>query len=259
MARLFVLLTVSIATFATTQVSFADQYVPCENTRYEYSGEPSSFYISVDEVLAVAEGTFHIPTRWRNTCTDTPRHFSRPAECDNPESIVHDLHNSETVVHIVIAHEGEPAFVRHATESQPVCAEALQLPVKVSIRSDDGVLDEELDLEISTECGKSLGMGFSMPLPSLKGRVNQAGVENGGFEFLFGFFRDRVWLDSYLTLGGNSGWVLTSDLPPFAESPHDIGFADVGLSPDLALADGPCPARERVLSQIRADGSPAAQ
>jgi hypothetical protein len=251
MARFVILFTVSISTLVIARVSFADQYVPCENTRYEYSGEPSIFYISVDDVLAVAEGIFHIPTRWRNSCDDTPHYFTRPSECDSPESIVHDLHNSETVVHLIIAHEGEPAFIHHATEEQPICAERLQLPVKVSIRSDDGVLDEELDLEISTECGKSLGIGFSMPVPSLRGRVNQAEVQNGAFEFHFGFFRDRVWLDSYLTLEGNNGWVLTSDMPPFDESPHDIGFSYVGLNPDLALPEGPCPARERLLSQIQ--------
>jgi hypothetical protein len=240
-----------MSSFVIPRVSFADQYRLCENTRYEYSGEPSIFYISVDEVLAVAEGTFHIPTRWRNTCTDTPWQFTRPAECENPESIVHDLHNSETVIHLIIAHEGEPAFIQHSTEEQPICAERLQLPVKVSIRSDDGVLDEELDLEISTECGKSLGVGFSMPLPSLRGRVNQAGVQNGAFSLHFHLFRDRVSLDSYLTLEDNSGWILTSDLPPFDESPHDIGFSYVGLNPDLALPEGPCPARERLLSQIQ--------
>jgi hypothetical protein len=251
MARSIVLLAVLLSTFIVTRVSFADQYVPCENTRSEYSGEPSNFYISVDEVLAVAEGTFHIPTRWRNSCDDTPHYFTRPSECDSPESIVHDLHNSETVVHLIIAHEGEPAFIHHATEEQPICAERLQLPVKVSIRSDDGVLDEELDLEISTECGKSLGIGFVLPLTSLRGRVNQSGVQNGAFEFHFGFFRDRVWADSYVALEGNNGWILTSDLPPFEESPHDISFSDAGLSHDLALAEGPCPARERLLSQIR--------
>ena len=232
-------------------VSLAAQYVACENERYEFSGEPSDFHISVDQVLAVAEGTFHIPTRWRNSCDDTPHYFERPSECDNPESIVHELHNSETIIHLVIAHEGEPAFIRHATEDQPVCAERFELPVKVSIRSDDGVLDEELDLEISTECGKSIGVGFSMPLTSFRGRIGQIDVANGAFDFHFGFFRDRVWADSYATLPGNSGWILTSDLPPFSISPHDIAVSDIGLNPDLALAEGPCPVRERVMSDIR--------
>ena len=188
MARLVLLFAVVVI----PGVSLADSYVACENTRYEYSGAPSVFHISVDEVLAVAEGTFHIPTRWRNSCEDTPHYFERPSECDNPESIVHDLHNSETVIHLVIAHEGEPALIRHATEEQPICAERFQLPVKASIQSDDGVLDEELDLEISTECGKSLGISFSMPLTSFRGLIGQVGVPNGAFEFHFGFFRDRV-------------------------------------------------------------------
>lgn len=232
-------------------VAFADQYRACENSRYEYSGDPSDYHISVDEVLAVAEGTFHIPTRWRNTCTDTPWQFARPSECENPESIVHDLHNSETVIHLVISHEGEPAFIHHATQDQPICAERFQLPVKVSVQSDDGVLYEELELEISTECGKSLGIGFNMPLSTFSGRISEVDLPNGAFEFHFGFFRDRVWADSYVTLEDNSGWVLTSDLPPFSESPHDVSFSDFGLNPDLALAEGPCPVRERVLSQIR--------
>ena len=231
-------------------VSLADQYAPCENSRYENSGEPSVFYVSVDDVLAVAEGTFHIPTRWRNSCNDTPDYFIRPSECDTPESIVHDLHDSETVVHLVISHEGEPAFIQHATEEQPICSERLQLPVRVSVQSDDGLLDEELDLEVTTECGKSLGVGFSLPLTALRGRVSQAGVQNGAFSLHMNFFRDRVSLDSYLTLDGNTGWILTSDLPPFVERPHDVGFSDVGLSLDLALAEGPCPARERLLSRF---------
>ena len=232
-------------------VSLADQYVACENERYEFSGAPSGFHVSVDEVLAVAEGTFHIPTRWRNSCDDTPHYFERPSECDNPGSIVHVLHNAETIIHLVVAHEGEPALIRHTTEEQPVCAERFELPVKVSIRSDDGVLDEELDLEISTECGKSIGIGFSMPLASFRGRIRQIGVPNGVFEFDFGFFLDRVWADSYAMLEGNDGWVLTSDLPPFSISPHDIARSDLGLNPELALADGPCPVRERAMSDIR--------
>lgn len=247
MARLVLLLAVVVV----PGVSFADRYAPCESSRYEYSGDPSAFHISVDEVLALAEGAFHIPTRWRNSCDARPHYFERPTECDNAESLVHDLHDSETVVHLVISHEGEPAFIRHATEEQPVCAEGFRLPVKVSIQSDDGVLDEELDLEIWTECGKALSIGFYTPLRSFRGRIREVGVPNGTFEFHFGFFRDRVWADSYVTLEANNGWLLTSDLPPFTESPHDVSFADFGLNPDLALAEGPCPVRERVMSQIR--------
>jgi hypothetical protein len=44
---------------------------------------------------------------------------------------------------------------------------------------------------------------------------------------------------------------LTSDLPPFSESPHDVSFSGIGLNSDLALAEGPCPVRERALSRIR--------
>ncbi len=235
---------VFVSSLLVTRVSAGASLVPCESTSYENSGDPSIFHISVDEILAVAEGSFDVPIRWRNSCEDTPHYFARPADCQNPESLLHDLNGSETVVHIDISHQGEPAFIRHATEEQPVCAERLLLPVRVSVISDDGMLNEAMDLEIGTECGTALGIGFTEPLHSIRGRLNEAGTPDTTLWLGFGFFSDRVWFDLYLEPPNSDGWTLTSDLPPFDRSPHDIGFSDAGMNPDLALPDRACPYME---------------
>ena len=220
---------------------FTGDLVSCEATSLELPGDEPKLNVSVDEVVMEATGSFELPVRWMSACDGSA---SAPAACGEPTSDLSDLDGDETTVHITVTPTGEPARVAHGTETQPMCAQGLSLPAVASFKSDDGVLDVEVELVVSTECGRAYGIGLDEPLRVLGGRLGAAAddlPEGARVELTFGFFADRSQFDLYvLPDGSNSAsWLLTSDLPPFGQHTHDLARTEVGAS-DMTIPRREC-------------------
>jgi hypothetical protein len=209
--------------------------VLCSATREETLTDDPVLGFSMSEVLAASLGEFDIPIRWVHGCWPPSDDDGGTSECGEVPPALADLIDTETVVHVRIAHLGAPASVRYPTKEQPVCAQSMRIPVRVELNTDDGALAEDLNLELVSECGNQVGIYLDRPLRELSGRIGKAardpGMDSSSSgpnvleEFTMGFFADRMWFWLFLPL--DSASFLDNDLPPFGKHSGDVPRKDV--------------------------------
>jgi hypothetical protein len=104
----------------------------------------------------------------------------------------------------------------------------MHIPVELRLQSDDGLLDETVELSVWSECGTQASLFFTERLEALDGALaaSVSGLpEAWSLEVDFGFFEDRMWFGLYV--GSSAGLVLSSDLAPFGAATHDVARKSV--------------------------------
>jgi hypothetical protein len=126
--------------------------VPCTNVVHVPVDEADGtvrFSDAVQQMRGLVEGDYSIPIVWV--------HPRRDSECDTSDG--GGVIGTETVVRVGIHATGEAATVLDSGDNDVVdrsenprrCAEVLRIPAIVTIRSDDGALDEEFAADIRTD------------------------------------------------------------------------------------------------------------
>lgn len=221
---------------------FGGNFVSCRAEKFESPGDAPTVGISVDEVISLGTGTLALPFRWLSACED-PNDAQRPSECQGENSIAHTLANTETTLHIEIVPGGEPARVLHTTEEQPVCGQSLRLPVNMRVVTDDGVLDEQVALDLITECGGNLGFSIYNSPSVFGGRLARASEQwpaEAKVELSGGFYLDRVWFDIYVLPADSPSWLLTGKIVRLGEPVHDVSRSEAGLTDGASLGEKRC-------------------
>jgi len=213
----------------------------CEAQSEERPEDTPRLGFSAAELLASAAGVFEIPIRWLDGCNDLGGDVV-PA-CDEANARFRSLDGVDTVLRVEIAGTGAPALVDHPTAEQPACAQLMQVPVTAHFTTLDGLINERLDTTLSSECGRSVGVGFGGRLSSeLTGSVAEPswGLGDGTTVTAAVYFvEDRIWVDLEFHASTHQS-LLATDLPPFGESGRWVPRTSVEQQPGSPTPSGHC-------------------
>lgn len=211
----------------------------CETQSEERPGDPPRLGFSVSQILASAAGVFEIPIRWEDGC-DTPE-GEAASLCQSADARFRELGGVETSLRVEIVPTGAPAQVHHPTLAQPACAQWMLIPVTAHITTSDGLLEETLELNLGTECGRSAGIGFHGPPGELAGTLSDPswGLTNEmRADFSAELVENDMWLDFYI----EAPWsrALGIDLPPFGDNNRRVPRTAVEQQPGSPMPSGHC-------------------
>jgi hypothetical protein len=142
--------------------------------------------------------------------------------------------DTTTVLNLELTETGEPAVVPTPGPGQGGCVIDMRVPARLSLRSDDGAVDAELDVDIWSECGNEASVSLGGPASMLGGTLPSELPEAATVELTFGVsWRQQAWLGTYFSIGAtpssNGTLLLRDELLSENACPTEVPKGDVFL------------------------------
>jgi hypothetical protein len=210
--------------------------------------EEAGFASAVEQVRGLIEGDYSVPIVWVDPCSSdnacSPVGGCSDSGNDTPPPS--DLLGTETILRVSIHATGENAIVLddqdgssdgNENEMEGQCAEQVRIPAAVSLRSDDGVLDEEFVVDVwSDNLSAALVKLYDLypsdkgfPVSALHGTLPQLLPSGSTVEFDLSTRSsdEDITYSQGIRIGGEQG---------FAESPILEGVSSTATSCPLEIS-----------------------
>jgi len=185
-----------------TTGDFSGDKSRCDASSELAPDDDSVLGFSPQSVLDFSLGRYEIPLRWGTGCESAQLCSSERQCTPTYDSDPTGLLGTETTFAIELEPSDRRASAAHPSEPQPDCAESMRIPVRMSLTSADGALNERaIETELSTEWGTTADIHLERKLSSLEGALGSDGLglpDSATLSLSFGFYRNQVWLETYV-------------------------------------------------------------